>query len=66
MVDTGKIVALVPHYVAMLVLVVLVVGGLRTVLGEAIVAVELVAVLVVVFLYPFAVRRLGYAPDFWE
>ncbi len=65
MVDTEKIRALLPHYIAMLVVVFAVVGVLRTLLGERLV-VEFVVILVIVFLYPFAVRRLGYAPGVWE
>jgi len=66
MVDTQKIVSLAPHYVVMLVLVFVVVGVLRTVLSEVNLAIEFVVVVGVVFLYPFVVRRLGYAPDAWE
>jgi hypothetical protein len=65
MVDTEKIRALVPHYAVMLVVVFAVVGVLRALLGERLV-VEFVIILVIVFLYPFVVRRLGYAPGVWE
>jgi hypothetical protein len=66
MVDTEKIRTLVPHYAVMLVVVFVVVGALRTLLGEVRLVVEFVVILVIVFLYPFVVRRLGYAPGVWE
>ncbi|PSQ27589.1 hypothetical protein BRD09_08295 [Halobacteriales archaeon SW_10_68_16] len=66
MVDTEKIRTLVPHYAVMLVVVFAVVGALRTLLGEVRLVVEFVVILVIVFLYPFVVRRLGYAPGVWE
>jgi len=66
MVDTEKIRTLVPHYAVMLVIVFLVVGVLRILLGEVRLIVEFAVILLIVFLYPFAVRRLGYAPGVWE
>lgn len=66
MVDTDTIVELVPHYLAMLVIVSLVLGVVRRVAGDVGFVVELVIVLVVVFAYPFVVRRLGVAPSVWE
>jgi len=64
--DTGTLLEVAPHYVAMLVLSFLAVGAVRVATGRVILAAELAVVLVVVFLYPFAVRRLGYAPSSWE
>jgi uncharacterized membrane protein len=66
MVDTQKILELVPHYIAMLVLVFLAISVLRTALGESNLIVEFAVILVLVFLYPFGVRRLGVAPSHWE
>lgn len=66
MVDVRRLLRLVPHYVAMLVLVLVAVAALRTVVPDVTPLADLVVALAVVFLYPFAVRRLGYAPDFWE
>ncbi len=66
MVDTDKIRQLAPHYLAMLVVVFLVVSVLRSFVGEIRFLVEFAVILVIVFLYPFAVRRLGYAPSVWE
>ncbi|MEF8775440.1 MAG: hypothetical protein V5A43_02920 [Haloarculaceae archaeon] len=54
------------HYVAMLVLALLGAGMVRLALPGASPLVTLPAVLVIVFLYPFAVRRVGYAPESWE
>ncbi|MFB6233612.1 MAG: hypothetical protein ABEH61_05075 [Haloarculaceae archaeon] len=66
MVDTDTIRQLVPHYVVMLVVVFAVVGVVRALLGEVRLLLEFAVVLVTVFLYPFAVRRLGYAPSVWQ
>lgn len=66
MVDTDTIRQLVPHYVVMLVVVFAVVGVVRALLGEVRLILEFAVVLVTVFLYPFAVRRLGYAPSVWQ
>lgn len=66
MVDTDTIVELLPHYLAMLIIVLLVLGVVRTATGGVGFVVELVIVLVVVFLYPFVVRRFGVAPSVWE
>lgn len=64
--DTQTLLEIAPHYVAMLVLSFLAVGVVRVVTGQVILVAELVVVLAVVFLYPFVVRRLGYAPSSWE
>jgi hypothetical protein len=66
MVDTEKLRELVPHYVVMLVVVFAVVGVVRVLLGEIRLVVEFLVILGIVFLYPFVVRRLGYAPEIWE
>ena len=66
MVDTEKLRKLAPHYVVMLVAVFVVVRVLRAVVGEIRLLVEFAVILVIVFAYPFVVRRLGYAPSFWE
>lgn len=58
--------ALVPHYLANLVLVFLAIGALRFVAGDTGLVVELAAVVVVVIAYPSIVRALGLAPDVWE
>jgi hypothetical protein len=66
MVDTQTIRELAPHYVVMLVVVFAVVRAFRGLVGETRLLVEFVVILAVVFLYPFLVRRLGYAPSAWE
>lgn len=66
MVDTERLLALVPHYLAMLVLAALAVTSLQLALGDVPTPIGFVVVLAIVFLYPFAIRRLGYAPEFWE
>jgi hypothetical protein len=66
MVDIQTVVSLLPHYLAMLVLVFLGVGVLRTAVSGVNLIAEFVLILGIVFLYPFVVRRLGYAPEMWE
>ncbi|MEF8780130.1 MAG: hypothetical protein V5A46_05590 [Haloferacaceae archaeon] len=66
MVETRTLIAVLPHYLAMLVLVVLAVGILRRALGGVTLVAEFAVVLAIVFLYPFAVRRLGYEPGAWS
>jgi len=61
-----ELLELVPHFVAMVVLVSFVLGGSRLLLGTPALWFDPIAALVVVFLYPFAVRRLGIAPSKWE
>jgi len=58
--------ALVPHYAASLLLILLVVGGIRTFLGNFGVVVELPIVVALVLGYPTLVRWLGVAPAAWE
>jgi len=61
-----ELLELVPHFAAMVVLVSFVLGGVRLLLGTPAAWFNPIAALVVVFLYPFAVRRLGVAPTKWE
>jgi hypothetical protein len=58
--------ALVPHYAASLLLILLVVGGIRTFLGNFGVVVELPIVVALILGYPTLVRWLGVAPAAWE
>lgn len=64
--DAGRQRELLPHYVA----VVLLVGGslaaVRAVLGSVAPWVAVPGVVVVVLGYPTAVRSLGFAPSAWE
>jgi hypothetical protein len=64
-VEFDQVLALVPHYIAMVLLAVVGVTVVQVVLTDPPAPLVFGVVLVIVFLYPFAVRRLGYAPDFW-
>jgi hypothetical protein len=64
--DRDQLVELVPHYIAMLLLVFLVLSIVRTAVGEIGFWIELVIVLIIVSLYRPIVVRLGYAPSSWE
>lgn len=66
MVDWDKIRALLPHYAVMLVVVIATTSVLRAVLSDVNLIIEFAVVLVIVFAYPFIIRRLGYAPDVWD
>lgn len=66
MVDWDTIRALLPHYAVMLVVVIATTSVLRAVLSDVNLILEFAVVLVIVFAYPFVVRRLGYAPDVWD
>jgi hypothetical protein len=61
-----ELLELVPHFVAMIVLISLVLGGFRLLLGTPAFWFDPVVALLVVFLYPFGLRRLGAAPARWE
>lgn len=62
----GRSLELVPHYLANLLLILIAVGGLRVVVGNLGILVELPIVVAVVLAYPTVVRRLGVAPSAWE
>ncbi|ELY54550.1 hypothetical protein QA600_11020 [Natronococcus sp. A-GB1] len=64
--DTDRLLELVPHYVAMLLLVFLVLGIVRTLVGDVGFWVDLAIIFVLVFLYRPAVQALGIAPSAWE
>jgi len=66
MVDTGRLLELVPHYLAMLVIVSIVLAAVRAAVGEIGFWPELAVVAVVVAAYRPVVVRLGYAPAAWE
>lgn len=61
-----QLLELVPHYLAMLVLVAVVVAVVRVGVGELDFWAEFAVVAVVVFLYRPAVRYLGFEPSAWE
>jgi hypothetical protein len=66
MVDTDRLLELVPHYVAMLVLVSVILAVVRATVGELGFWGELAVVAVVVAAYRPVVTRLGYAPAAWQ
>ena len=64
--DTDRLLELVPHYLAMLFLVFLVLSVVRTAVGDIGFIAELAVVTVVVFAYRPIVMRLGVGPSAWE
>lgn len=64
--DTDRLRELVPHYVAMLILVYIVLGALRATVGDQGFWIELVIIVVLVSLYRPVVMRLGVGPSAWE
>lgn len=64
--DRDQLVEMVPHYIAMLLLVFLVLSAVRTAVGEPGFWIELAVVVVLVFLYRPVVVRLGLGPSTWE
>jgi hypothetical protein len=66
MVDTDRFAELVPHYVAMLLLVFLTLAVVRRIVGDFGFWTELLIIVVVVFAYRPLVLRLGVAPSSWE
>lgn len=64
--DTEQLTELVPHYIAMLILIFGVLAALRGVTGELSFWIELVIVVIIVFAYRAVVSRLGVGPSRWE
>jgi hypothetical protein len=64
--DTDQLKELVPHYVAMLVLVFLVLGIVQAIVGEVGFWVELGIIVVAAAAYRPLVTRLGIGPSSWE
>ncbi|GGN93925.1 MULTISPECIES: hypothetical protein [Haloarcula] len=64
--DTDRLKALVPHYIAMFLLVFLVLATVRAVVGDIGFWVELVIIAAVVFAYRPIVLQLGIGPSEWE
>ncbi len=58
--------ALAPHYVAMLLLVFLVLNGWRAFVGPIGLVGEFAIIVMIVFSYRPAVKRLGVAPEPWQ
>lgn len=66
MAERNQIIELVPHYLAMLVLIFLVLAGVRVTVGEVGFWIELLLVIAVALGYPALVRQLDVAPSMWE
>lgn len=64
--DRDTLLALAPHYAAMLLLVFVVLGVWRAYIGELGLVEEFVVVAVIVFAYRPVVQRLGIAPEPWQ
>jgi hypothetical protein len=64
--DRNQLIELVPHYLAMLLLVFVVLAIVQAVAGEIGFWVEFAIVILVVFAYRPVVVRLGVAPSVWE
>lgn len=64
--ERAQLIELVPHYLAMLVLVFLVLAVVPAIVGEVGFWVELAVVVVVVFAYRPVVVRLGIGPSIWS
>lgn len=64
--DTDRITAVAPHYVAMVLLAILVFAAVEAVVGPVDFWAELLIIALVVFSYRPAVMRLGIGPSAWE
>ena len=63
--DRRDVIEVLPHYVAMVILLLIAFALLRTALGEVNFWLELALAFVVVFAYRPVVVRLGIAPSAW-
>ena len=64
--DTDQLMELVPHYIAMLILVFLIIAIVRAIVGEISFWTELAIIVAIVFAYRPIVMRLGIGPSRWE
>jgi hypothetical protein len=64
--DKQDILDVIPHYLAMFLLVFLALSIIETAVGGLSFWMELPIIVLIVFLYRPAVVRLGVAPDAWE
>jgi len=64
--DRDQLLELVPHYVALVVLLLLALTAVRVLVGDVGLWVELVIAFVVAVAYRPLVARLGYAPSAWQ
>lgn len=66
MVNTDQIIEVIPHYVAMLVVMFIVLGIVQATYGATSFWIDVVIIVAVVFGYQIVVQRLGYAPSSWQ
>lgn len=64
--DIERLMDVLPHYAAMLVLMFLVLAVVRQIFGGVEFWIELVIVVAVVMTYHYGVKFLGIAPEAWE
>jgi len=64
--DRDQLLELVPHYVVLVVLLLLALTAVRVLVGDVGLWVELLIAFVVAVAYRPLVARLGYAPGAWE
>lgn len=64
--DRDTLLALAPHYAVMLVLVFVVLGVWRSIVGDIGLLEEFAVIAVIVFSYRPVVKRLGLAPEPWQ
>ncbi|HMB49760.1 hypothetical protein [Natronoarchaeum rubrum] len=64
--DRDQLLELVPHYVALVVLLLLALTAVRVLVGDVGLWVELLIAFVIAVGYRPLVARLGYAPSAWE
>jgi len=64
--DREQLLELVPHYVALVIVLLVALTALRLLVGEVALWAELLVAFVVAVAYRPVVRRLGYAPSAWE
>lgn len=63
--DKDQLLDVIPHYIAMMLLVFLVLGVIRRFIGDIGFWVELVIIFLVVFAYRPVVMQLGVGPNAW-
>jgi len=66
MVNMDTIRELLPHYLVVLVLVILGTTVVRLALGQVNIILEFMVVIAIVGVYVIVTRRLGYAPEQWQ
>jgi len=66
MVNMDNIRELLPHYLVVLVLVILGTTVIRLGLGQVNIILEFMVVIAIVGVYVIVTRRLGYAPEQWQ